>query len=68
MSNECELQSIRTMNFRIITLLGMVMHIIQKIPDHENDKDCQWFFRAVEDVIYNDKPIPPFTDFYGHYP
>lgn len=59
-----EIQDLIDRNFRVTTLLGMVasMLMFSKAGEDklEHDKKVEWFLNAVNEVIYNDKPIPPF--------
>jgi hypothetical protein len=65
---DIDFQKIIDMNYRVLTLLGIATSIIgdykQLIVKNRNLSDkikqCEWFVSAVNDVVYLNKPIPPF--------
>ena len=62
---ETQLQEIIDMNYRVLTLLGMAASIIIDYRSleayHDNSDKCDWFLRAINDVVYQKKIIPPFV-------
>lgn len=60
---EIETQQLVDMNFRILLLLGYATSIVsdyKALSDyHDNADKCNWFFDAITEVIYKNKPLPP---------
>lgn len=54
-------QNLIDMNYRILILLGiatsMIMDYKQLESYHDNGCKCDWFFKAIEDVVYKNKPL-----------
>jgi hypothetical protein len=50
-------------NFRICMLLGYATSIIMDYKRldtyHDNTDKCDWFFQAIQNVVYEKKPLPP---------
>ena len=53
---EIDVNELINMNYRVLTLLGIAMSIIDKSCSNKADKD--WFSKAIEEVIYKNQPIP----------
>ena len=60
---EINVQDLIDTNFRILLLLGYATSIVmnyQKLEAYHDDAEqCKWFFDAIQDVIYENKPLPP---------
>lgn len=58
---EVSYQNLIDTNYRILTLLGIATGLIidyQKLGAyHDNNHKCEWFFKAIEDVVYKNKPL-----------
>lgn len=54
---EIDIDNHITMNYRVLTLLGMAMSLIMEQP--KSDRRT-WFVNAVENVVYRNKPIPEY--------
>lgn len=58
-------QELLNMNYRVLTLLGMVMPLLMdcrnKHPKSEHYK-FDWVLDAVNSVVYENKMIPPFPE------
>lgn len=63
--NDEYLQKILNMNYRVLTLLGMMTALLvewkNRMPRSEYYK-FDWFMQALNDVVYNNKPIPPIPE------
>lgn len=63
MTKEIDVESIITANYRFLTLLGIATSIIMDYKDleayHDKSDKCDWFMQAIQDVVYENKPIPP---------
>lgn len=59
---EIDVQEVINMNYRILTLLGIATSIIMDYKDleayHDKSEKCDWFLKAINDVVYFNKPIP----------
>ncbi len=59
---EIDIQQIIDMNYRVLLLLGYATSIVnsyQKLTVyHDDDKECKWFFDAIQAVVYENKPLP----------
>lgn len=51
---EIDVQELINVNYRLCTLLGIATHII-----HTNSNDTDWWMKAIQAVVYENKPIPP---------
>lgn len=62
MNKEIDIDSLINVNYRLCTLLGMATSIIMDYKDldayHDKSEKCDWFLKAIQDVIYENKPIP----------
>lgn len=60
---EIDIQELINVNYRILLLLGYATSIVsdyQRLEAYHDDKEkCDWFFSAVQAVIYENKPLPP---------
>lgn len=58
-------QNVVNMNYRVLTLLGMVTSILidckNSQPRSEHYK-FDWFLDALNAVVYENKPIPPLPE------
>jgi len=63
---ELDVQEVINMNYRLSTLLGIATSIIrdyQKLEAyHDSCNICDWWMTAIQAVVYQNKPIPPFSD------
>lgn len=61
-----DIENIMNINYRALTLLGMATSIIMEYKSlsdyHDNSDKCDWFMKAIQDVVYLNKPIPPLPD------
>lgn len=50
-------------NFRILTLLGYATSLVMEYKKldayHDQTYKCDWFLQAIQNVIYENKPLPP---------
>jgi hypothetical protein len=64
MTKEIDIENLINMNYRVITLLGIATSIIMDYRDleayHDKSEKCDWFMKAIQDVVYENKPIPAF--------
>jgi hypothetical protein len=62
--NEEDIKQLINVNFRILFLLGYASSIVSDYRRleayHTDEEKCKWFFDAVQAVVYDDKPLPPF--------
>lgn len=53
------------MNQRLLLVLGygtsLILELRNFAPEHK-EKDILWFVQAVENVVYQDKPLPPLPE------
>lgn len=60
---ELDVEQLINMNYRVITLLGIATSFIMDYKNleayHDNSEKCDWFFNALQKVIYENKPLPP---------
>jgi hypothetical protein len=47
------------MNYRLISLLGMATSIICRSC---SKRECDWFLRTTQEVVYKNNPITEFND------
>jgi hypothetical protein len=63
--SEIDIQKLIDMNYRVLTLLGVVTSLLLEckinMPKSEQYK-FNWFVDALNDVVYNGKPIPKFPE------
>ncbi len=60
MSKEIDkLQILIDANYRLSTLIGIALSMICDYKNL-NEKKRDWFIQAVQDVIYENKPISPY--------
>lgn len=63
MTKEIDIENIISMNYRALTLLGIATSMVidyQRLEAyHDNSDKCDWFMKAIQDVVYENKPIPP---------
>lgn len=61
--NEIEIKQIIDANFRILLLLGYATSIVGSYKRleayHDDSEKCDWFFDAVQAVVYENKQLPP---------
>lgn len=61
--NDDQLEKIINMNYRVLTLLGIMTAVMMDFknrqPECEQHK-FDWLLNALNDVVYFNKPIPPF--------
>ena len=62
MTNE-EVQKLIDINYRVLTLLGIATSMIYDYKNleayHDNSAKCDWFINAIQEVVYENKPLPP---------
>ena len=59
---ELDIQKILDMNNRLTLILGYSMGFIFQFEDYIDSKDkpkYDWLIKAIENVVYLDKPLPP---------
>ena len=60
--NEIEIEKIIHMNQRLLLILGYAMGFVmpygKKLSGDDKEK-YQWLVKAVENLVYLDKPLPP---------
>lgn len=60
---EIDIQELINVNYRLCTLIGigtkMIMDYRKLEAYHDNSDDCDWWMKALQAVIYENKPIPP---------
>jgi len=58
-------QDLINMNYRVLTLLGMMTAVLMDVkssqPASEHYK-FDWILQALNDVVYFNKPIPPLPE------
>lgn len=62
---EIEVQQVIDMNYRVLTLLGMVTSLLIDCKNGRPRSDhykFDWFIDALNAVVYEHKPIPPLPD------
>ena len=58
--NELDIQKILDMNYRCLMLLGYSMALLHGTSlSPLDDEKHAWLKKAVENIIYFDKPLPP---------
>ncbi len=62
-----QIKNIIDTNFRILILLGYSTSLVMEyknflVKESKEHKKCEWFIQALNDVIYLQKPLPPFLD------
>lgn len=65
MTKELDMQNILDMNYRVLTLLGMVTSLLIDCKNGRPRSDhykFDWFLQALNDVVYHNKPIPPLPE------
>ena len=66
MTKEIDIQHIIDMNHRVLMLLGIATSIVidyQRLDAyHDNSDKCDWFYKAVENVVYKNEPLPPMSE------
>ncbi len=61
-AKEPNIENIINMNYRALTLLGMVTSIVMDIKhDGRYKEKLEWIIQAINDVVYLGKPLPPMT-------
>ncbi len=62
---EIDIENIINMNYRVLTLLGMVTSLLidckASRPRSEHYK-FDWFLNCLNAVVYENKPIPPLPE------
>lgn len=60
---ELDVQQLIDMNYRVLILLGigtkMIMDYRKLEAYHDDSADCDWWMKAIQAVVYENKPIPP---------
>lgn len=62
---ELDINDIVNMNYRVLTLLGMVTSLLIDCKNGRPRCDhykFDWFLQALNDVVYMNKPIPPLPE------
>lgn len=59
MTNE-EINKLINCNQRLLILLGYATSMLFECENNINKKQFEWFKQAIENVVYLDKPLPPF--------
>lgn len=61
MMKEEEIDKLIHMNSRLLLLLGYSLSFVTKTEhkSHEDESKYQWLLKAVENIVYLDKPFPP---------
>ncbi len=62
---ELDVQEILNMNYRALTLLGMMTAVLMECKKYRPRSDhykFDWILDSVNDVVYHNKPIPPFPE------
>ncbi len=62
---ELDIQEIINMNYRALTLLGMVTSLLIECKTSQprcNHHKFDWFLEALNNVVYKNEPIPPFPE------
>lgn len=50
---------------RLLLILGFATSLIlelRKYAPEDKEEDILWFIQAMENVVYQNKPLPPFPD------
>ena len=57
-----QIQDLINMNYRVLTLLGIATAFMMELQEDELSncarEKYQWFVKAIQDVIYLNKPLP----------
>lgn len=65
MTKEINIETVINMNYRVLTLLGMVTALLMDCkngrPRSEHYK-FDWFMDALNEVVYKNNPIPPLPE------
>ena len=60
---EIDVQELININHRLLLLLGFTTSLVAsyKLLEvyHDDKEKCDWFFNAVQAVVYENKPLPP---------
>lgn len=62
---ELDINQIINMNYRVLTLLGMVTSLLidyKNQKPHSEHYKYDWFMDAMNAVVYENKPIPPLPE------
>lgn len=59
--NYCYTDELYHLNFRLCFILGYATSFIVEVPiNNSNDqKKYDWLMKAIENLLYLDKPVPP---------
>lgn len=62
--NEIQIKELIDTNFRILLMLGYATSLIMSYEKletyHDDSEKCKWFYDALQAVVYENKPLPPF--------
>lgn len=61
--NDEQIKELSNMTYKVLTLLGMVTPMIMEYREFLHEKNhykVDWFLDALNAVVYENKPIPPF--------
>lgn len=62
MTKEINIENITNLNNRLLILLGIATSIIIDYKEleayHDKSYKCDWLMKAIQDVVYENKPIP----------
>jgi hypothetical protein len=56
-----QINKIINCNQRLLILLGYATSMLFECEDFINKEKFEWFKQAIDNVVYLDKPLPPFT-------
>ncbi len=63
--NDTDIQQLIDINFRLLILLGIAWSMTvdyKKLEAYHDDADkCDWFVKAIQAVVYENKPLPEIT-------
>ena len=60
-----EIKNLKKMNHRVLLVLGFGTSLILELRRYapkDRQKDILWFIEALENVVYHNKPLPPFPE------
>jgi hypothetical protein len=60
---EINVQDLINVNYRLLVLLGYAASIVMSYEKleayHDDSEKCKWFFDSLQNVVYENKPLPP---------
>ncbi len=55
-----QINKIINCNYRLLLLLGYATSMLFECEDNITKKQFEWFKQSIDNIVYLDKPLPPF--------